>query len=226
MAAAREGPLDVEVEAQETRGGLNTQDTDSVAVEVNGRGSRANFLGNIGNVFGRRSRNSSRQSSGSRDVDTEEEPVQRAASHGNREGAPPALSDRDRQYYNFALSHPVGRILVGLHADTIGVAERAGHRETTHDLATICREFYDSMQLAENKEEEMLSRIEARMIKNELSYHLTHQDFKIPSYFAPTRVIKNYGQRSEIQRVFPERTKFSGGQNESIVEFLTQLNHA
>lgn len=131
--------------------------------------------------------------------------------------------------YQFTTAHPIGKILINLVGD---VHKKKGTLKNTM-MTDLCTSFYNGIKLERTKMNNThattVAEVEKALMQKELNNHSINASILPPTNFSLNPVITSTQKLSEIVKIFPKPSRFSGHQGKgeiSVIEFLNALTAA
>jgi hypothetical protein len=139
----------------------------------------------------------------------------------------------DEKVYKFMQEDYIGSVLLALARDNFELSKRLNFKESNINIEQMCNAHYaHSLEEKENASETQknaVKQIEKNLIERDLNSHRINLSFEPPSNFSPVQTLYSTSDRADAEKLFPCRTKFSGGHgNNSIglVEYFSMLSTA
>ena len=149
------------------------------------------------------------------------------------------IEQPDPEIKAFALSHPLGALLINMQAKSMELEQRMGLTPNPGELKQLCENFYTAIQLERQTTQDNLSeqvalstnQLESQLLSKEFNYSHINQTVIPPVKFSATPVLTSSHKLSEALKLFPmskPSMKFSGapGSSVTIIEFLQSLKQA
>ena len=146
---------------------------------------------------------------------------------------PPSEKWHTSTDYKFTAGHPIGKALLKLAQDVTTLAKKNNSKAIETNLDELCSDFYNGIRLerakVNNKYDNTVPDVERALMKKELNSHCINAAVEPPDNFSVIPVITSTQKLSEVQKIFPRASKFSGHTKDghvTVIEFLTALNTA
>ena len=146
---------------------------------------------------------------------------------------PPSEKWHTSTDYKFTAGHPIGKALLKLAQDVTILAKKNNTKAMETNLDELCSDFHNGIRLerakVNNKYDNTVSDVERALMKKELNSHCINAAVEPPDNFSVIPVITSTQKLSEVQKIFPRASKFSGHTKDghvTVIEFLTALNTA